>query len=223
MVPAAIRTKNPGAMWGRVGRKPDTFFPTPAGPNGCATNAPIPLRWGSKQTIYLSDGLGQNNNIALFDSWVQGIGAQIDLWRTSPNYRNKRFADAIAIWAGGNNVPSYLKLVQQEVPGMSGDTIMNDAFWRSPMAIPFLKAQAHHEAGQPMPATDADYAEAQRRVFAGETRKKVTSTAAVIVPTAATVAATHAAGWSGIEIGLSAFIAAGAITAIVLLVRKMRS
>ena len=105
VVPASIRTKNPGAMWGRLGRKPNKFFETSAGPHGVQTNAPIPLKWGSTKTIYLSDGLGQDNNIAIFDTWVQGICAQIDLWRTSPKYKNKRFADAIAIWAGGNNVP----------------------------------------------------------------------------------------------------------------------
>lgn len=152
-------------MWGRVGRKPNTFFATPAGPNGVETNAPIPLKWGSTKTIYLSDGLGQDNNIAIFDTWVQGICAQIDLWRTSPKYRNKRFADAIAIWAGGNNVPSYIALVKQRVPGMTGDTVMDDAFWRGPMAIPFLKAQSSHEAGKQYPAPDADWIEAQRRVF----------------------------------------------------------
>lgn len=59
-------------MWGRVGRKPAVFFETPAGPHGCETNAPIPLKWGSTKTIYLSDGKGQNNNIAIFDTWVQG-------------------------------------------------------------------------------------------------------------------------------------------------------
>jgi hypothetical protein len=32
------------------------------------------------------------NNIAVFPPYVQGICAQRDLWRTSPNYKNKRFA-----------------------------------------------------------------------------------------------------------------------------------
>ncbi len=162
---ASIRCKNPGAMWGRLGRKPDSFFVTPQGPHGVATNAPVPLKWGSTKTIYLSDGLGQDNNIAIFDTWVQGICAQIDLWRTSPKYKNKRFADAIAIWAGGNNVPSYIALVKQRVPGMTGDTVMDDKFWRGAMAIPFLKAQSSHEAGKTYPAPDADWIEAQKRVF----------------------------------------------------------
>lgn len=167
--PASIRTKNPGAMWGRVGRKPETFFATPAGPLGCMTNAPIPMKWGSTKTIYLSDGLGQDNNIAIFSTWAQGICAQLDLWRTSDKYRNKRFADAIRIWSGGNNVQSYIAYVKERVPGITEDTIMNDAFWKGPMGLGFLKAQAGHEAGRPYPAPDADWLEAQKRVFAGLT------------------------------------------------------
>lgn len=167
MEPASIRTKNPGAMWGRAGHKPGTFFATPAGPHGVETNAPIPLRWGSVQTIYLSDGLGQDNNIAIFPTWVQGICAQLDLWRSSDHYKNKRFADAIAIWSGGNEVASYIDWCKKRVPGLTENTVMNDAFWQSPSGIAFLKAQAWHEAGKQYPAPDADWIEAQKRVFGG--------------------------------------------------------
>lgn len=167
MEPASIRCKNPGAMWGRVGQKPKAFFKTPVGPLGCETNAPIPVKWGSKVTIYLSDGMGQNNNIAIFDTWVDGICAQLDLWRTSPRYRNKPFSEAIAVWSGGNYVESYIDYVLKRVPGMTRGTVMNDAFWRSPMGIGFLKAQAGHEAGKTYPAPAADWIEAQKRVFAG--------------------------------------------------------
>ena len=45
--------------------------------------------------LFLNDGKGQGNNIAVFPTFEQGICAQMDLWRTSKNYRNKRFADAI--------------------------------------------------------------------------------------------------------------------------------
>lgn len=215
-------------MWGRVGRKPGAFFATPAGPHGCETNAPIPLKWGSTKTIYLSDGLGQDNNIAIFDTWVQGICAQLDLWRTSPKYRNKRFADAIATWSGGNNVPSYIAYVMSRVPGMTPNTIMNDEFWRGPLGLGFLKAQAGHEAGKTYPAPDADWLEAQRMVFAGAAPSKAApiktkAAAAVVVTTATTVAATAHQGWSWIEIGLSAFIAAGIVTAIIFIVKKARS
>lgn len=148
-VPAAIQFMNPGAMW----------------PGATAT------KWGSTKWQYLSDGTGQGgggkgNKIAIFDNWVDGICAQMDLWRTSKNYKNKRLSDAIHIWSGGNHVPSYLSYLKVRVTGLTNDTVMDDIFWRGPMAIPFLKAQAQHEAGKAIPATQADYIEAQRRVMA---------------------------------------------------------
>jgi hypothetical protein len=213
MEPASIRTKNPGAMWGRVGRKPTAFFETPQGPHGCETNAPIPKKWGSTKTIYLSDGLGQDNNIAIFDTWVQGICAQLDLWRTSPKYRNRRFADAIATWAGGNNVPSYIAYVKARVPGMTADTIMDDGFWRGPMGLGFLKAQAAHEAGNEYPAPDAAWIEAQRIVLSGTAPpapkpapSKTTATVATGTVVAGTVAAGAHQGWGVAQIALIAFI-----------------
>jgi hypothetical protein len=186
MEPASIRFKNPGAMWGNA----------------------LAKKWGSTDTVTLHDGLGQGNNIAVFPTYVQGICAQLDLWRTSPNYRNKRFADAIAIWSGHNHVESYIAYVLQRVPGMTRDTVMNDAFWRGPLAIGFLKAQAGHEAGKTYPAPDADWIEAQKRVFGGfaitatpaapapapavhPVHKK---TAAVVTSAGAAGAAAHAAG-----------------------------
>ncbi len=144
--PASIRYKNPGAMWGN----------------------PIAVKWGaSKKAVVLKDGLGQGNNIAVFPTYVQGICAQLDLWRSSPRYRNKRFDDAIRVWSGGNSVESYIKFVLERVPGMTRDTTMSDAFWKSSRGIAFLKAQAWHEAGKRYPAPDADWIEAQRRVFNG--------------------------------------------------------
>lgn len=146
MEPASIRYKNPGAMWGNA----------------------LAIKWGAaKKAVTLNDGKGQGNNIAVFPTYVQGICAQMDLWRTSKNYRNKRFADAIAIWSGHNSVESYIAFVLKRVPGMTRSTVMDDAFWRGPMAIPFLKAQAWHEAGKKYPAPDADWIEAQRRVLSG--------------------------------------------------------
>ena len=142
--PASIRYKNPGAMWG----------------------SPLAIKWGAtKNPVTLNDGKGQGNNIAVFPTFVQGICAQLDLWRSSKHYKDKRFADAIATWSGGNNVESYIAFVTKRVPGMTRDTVMNDAFWRSPNGIAFLKAQAWHEAGKQYPAPDADWIEAQQRVF----------------------------------------------------------
>lgn len=148
-VPAAIQFKNPGAMW------PGT----------------IATKWGSTKWQYLSDGTGQGgggkgNKIAIFDDWVSGIAAQMDLWRTSKNYRNRRLDEAIHVWSGGNNVPSYLTYLKARVPNLTNGTVMDDIFWRGPMAIPFLRAQAAHEAGKPIPASQADYIEAQRLVMA---------------------------------------------------------
>jgi hypothetical protein len=131
--------------------------------------------------VTLNDGKGQGNNIAVFPSYVLGICAQLDLWRSSKNYRNKPFDEAIATWSGHNNVESYIAFVLKRVPGMTRGTVMNDAFWRSPSGIAFLKAQAWHEAGKPYPAPDADWIEAQRRVFANDLLN--TSAKNVAVPT----------------------------------------
>jgi hypothetical protein len=157
--PAAIRYKNPGAMW----------------------PGPTATKWGSKRWIYLSDGTGQGGNgmgnkIAIFENWVDGICAQLDLWRTSPRYRGKKLKDALAVWSGGNHVESYIQFVTSRIPGMTRDTVMDDAFWRSPNGVKFLKVQAHHEAGKPMPVAEADWLEAQRRVFGGAPPKKRTTT-----------------------------------------------
>lgn len=147
MEPASIRTKNPGAMWGNA----------------------LAKKWGSTETITLHDGLGQGNNIAVFPTYVQGICAQMDLWRSSANYKGKRFADAIAVWSGHNNVPSYIAYVKARVPGMTENTVMDDTFWHGPMAIPFLKAQAGHEAGKTYPAPAEDWVTAQQIVLGGHT------------------------------------------------------
>ena len=164
--PASIRYKNPGAMWGSA----------------------LAIKWGAeKKAVTLNDGKGQGNNIAVFPTYVQGICAQLDLWRTSPNYKNKKFSDAIRIWSGGNYVESYIKFVLDRVPGMTRDTVMNDAFWRSPMGIAFLKAQAWHEAGKKYPAPDADWVEAQNIVLGNKPSISVGGTAIVVATTAGAV------------------------------------
>lgn len=185
MVPAAIRHKNPGAMW----------------------PGPIATKWGSTRWVYLNDGTGQGgggkgNKIATFDNWVDGISAQLDLWRSSPKYRNKRFADAIAIWSGGNNVPAYIAYVKKRIPQMDENTIMNDAFWRGPLGIKFLQVQAGHEAGQPIPAPAEDWIAAQKRVMGGAAPATKTTTTAVVVngTTATTAKAAAEAGASVTQI-----------------------
>lgn len=205
MEPASIRYKNPGAMWGSA----------------------LAIKWGAqKKAVSLNDGTGQGNNIAVFPTYVQGICAQLDLWRTSKNYRNKRFCDAIAIWSGNNHVESYIAFVLARVPGMTRNTVMDDTFWRSVMGIGFLKAQAWHEAGKRYPAPDADWIEAQRIVFSGVVPKapitKTTKATGTVIAVAPVVVAVQQ-GWSWPEIGLTAFIAAGVVTAIILLIQKVRS
>ncbi len=193
MEPAAIRHRNPGAMWpGKIAKK-----------------------WGSKRWVYLNDGTGQGGNgkgnkIATFDNWVDGICAQLDLWRTSPNYRNKPLHAALRIWSGGNHVEAYIHYVTSRIPGMTRDTVMDDAFWRSPSGVRFLKVQAGHEAGKPIPAPDADWIEAQRRVFSGVAKK--TAAGSVAAGTAASTAA-HQAGLSvgwviaiGVAVAVVAFL-----------------
>jgi hypothetical protein len=176
MAPAAIRHKNPGAMW----------------------PGPVATKWGSKKWVYLNDGTGQGGNgkgnkIATFDNWSDGIAAQLDLWRSSPKYKNKKFSEAIATWSGGNHVEAYIKYVLTRIPGMQRDTVMNDAFWKSPNGIKFLKVQAMHEAGQAIPASDADYLDAQRRVM-GVASKVEKNTMPVVISTLPT-AATQTAGF----------------------------
>lgn len=191
MEPASIRYKNPGAMWGG--------------------NA-ISKKWGESGNVALNDGMGQNNHIAVFPTYVAGICAQIDLWR-SPRYHNKRFADAIKVWSGGNWVDSYIKFVKDRAPGMTEDTIMSDAMLASPMGIKFLKAQAWHEAGKPYPAPDADWIEAQKRVFSGAVPKvPVSTTKKTTTAVAAGGAAATAAHQSGLGVGW--IVAIGVVVAV---------
>lgn len=140
--PASIRYKNPGAMWG----------------------SKIAKKWGAQDSVVLNDGLGQGNNIAVFPTYVQGICAQIDLWR-SGRYKNRTLAAAIKTWCGNNNTESYIRFVLAKVPGIERDTRMDEDFWNGPLAVPFLKAQAWHEAGRKYPAPDADFEQALRIVL----------------------------------------------------------
>lgn len=182
----------------------------------------LAIKWGAeKKAVTLNDGKGQGNNIAVFPTFVQGICAQMDLWRTSPNYRNKRFADAIAIWSGHNSVESYINFVTSRAPGMTRNTVMDDAFWRGPLAIPFLKAQAWHEAGKQYPAPDGDWIEAQRRVLSGVPTPHTVKRATTVI--AASVAPTVAvAAHSGISMYVALAVGLG-IAAVIFLIVKFKA
>lgn len=187
---------------------------------------PIPTKWGSKRWVYLSDGTGQGggghgNKIAYFDTFEDGCCAQLDLWRSSAHYKNRPFSTAIATWSGGNHVESYIKFVLDRVPGMQRDTIMNDAFWRSPMALGFLKAQAWHEAGMRYPASDQDFINAQRRVMKGilPTSNTVKKGAGSVV--AGTATGTAAGVQGGLGLG-TAFVIGLVVAVAVFLVWKFK-
>lgn len=202
MEPASIRYKNPGAMWGNA----------------------LAKKWGSNATVTLHDGLGQGNNIAVFPTHVQGISAQLDLWRSSKNYKNKPFSAAIAVWSGHNHVESYIAYVLKRVPGMTRNTVMNDEFWHSAMGIGFLKAQAGHEAGKPYPAEESDWIEAQRRVFAQAPVVKSKAPKAIAHATTgggAIVVATHQAIIAGVEDWIVYAVVTAAVVALAVWVYKI--
>jgi hypothetical protein len=84
---------------------------------------------------------------------------------------------------------------------MTRNTVLNDAFWTGPMGIPFLKAQAWHEAGKQYPAPDADWIEARQRVFAGRlpvspAKKKAAAVVATSAVTTTAAVQAHSAGSS---------------------------
>jgi hypothetical protein len=197
--PASIRYKNPGAMWGSA----------------------LAIKWGaSKKPVTLNDGKGQGNNIAVFPTFRQGICAQLDLWRSSKNYRDKEVADALRVWSGGNNVEDYISFVRARVPGLRRDTVLNDTFWKSENGIAFLKAQAWHEAGKQYPAPDADWLAARDRVYSGmPTANTVKKGAASIV--AATLPTVAVAPQASISLPVAIAIGLG-IAVVVFLIWKFR-
>lgn len=173
--PASIRYNNPGAMWG---------------------GSALAKKWGATLTVGLNDGLGQGNNIAVFPTKVKGAAAQFDLWHTSKNYHNRRLQDAIHTWSGGNYVSSYLNFLTSRCPGLTENTVIDDAFLSSDRGVAMMKAQAWHEAGKQYPLTDAEWREAQALVF-----KPKTTTAKKAGPVVAGGAAAGAAHQAGLGIG----------------------
>jgi hypothetical protein len=148
MATAAIRYKNPGAMWG----------------------SSLAIKWGAqKAPVSLNDGTGQGNNIAVFPTYVQGAAAQFDLWQRS--YSNMSLQAATTKWSGGNSDKNYVDYLCQQV-GITPQTIITKEFLAGPKGITMMRAQARWEsgttkAGQDYPLTMADWKKAQDMVFKG--------------------------------------------------------
>jgi hypothetical protein len=157
---ASIRFNNPGAMW----------------------DGKVSYRWGSKQSVILTDG--QSNHIAIFPSTVQGAAAQFDLWRS--NYTGMSLKDAVKKWCGGNSPANYLKFLKDA--GIPGNALITPALLAGPVGLKLMKAQAQWEAGKVYPMTDFEWSKAQSMVF----KSSVTKTAgAVILIGSAAAAGAH--------------------------------
>lgn len=175
-IPAAIRSNNPGAMWG----------------NKLAT------KWGATKSEVLNDGLGQGNNIAYFPTKFMGACAQMDLWRTS--YVNMTLSAADRKWSGGNSSSAYISFLCSKVPGLTPNTVITREFLQSANGWMLMKYQAQWESGQPYPGmTDADWARAQQTVFNSKapmtvTQKKVAASTSTATVTAASAKAASQAG-----------------------------
>lgn len=158
--PASIRYNNPGAQWdGKIAKK-----------------------WGSSQHVVLADG--QSNHIAIFPTKVQGAAAQFDLWRTS--YANMTLDAAVKKWSGGNSSKAYMSFLNKNV-GVNAGTLITPAFLAGEQGLKLMKAQAQWEAGQVYPMSDAEWAQAQQKVFGSSKVAQAPASASVIV--AAPVAA----------------------------------
>lgn len=187
MVAAAIRFNNPGAMWGK--------------------GNPIATKWGATGTTTLNDGLGQGNNIAFFPTKLQGACAQFDLWRHG--YCNRTLRQAILKWSGGNWSAPYADEMSR-VSGIGLDEMITPSVLASSRGWRLMKTQAKWEAGQPYPLTDAEWVQAQTRVFGGVvtdiapvTKKKAAAATGVVVATGAAAGQAASSGhhW-GIIFGL---------------------
>jgi hypothetical protein len=140
-IPAAIRYKNPGAMW----------------PNKIAT------KWGSDNYITLNDG--QGNKIAVFPTFVQGAAAQFDLWATKYT-TGETLKQLIDRWSGHNSPAAYVNFLEART-GISINTVVTKQLLAGPAGWKLLKAQSRWEAGQEITMSDDEWQQAQKMVFAG--------------------------------------------------------
>ena len=123
--PASVRHNNPGAMW-YVGKWQKAY--------------------GAEFGQTLNDGLGQGNQIARFPTPVHGAAAQFHLLS---NNSKSTVRQAIAKWSGGNNVPSYLAILQSN--GFRADQTLSSILADPESAVRFAQAMAQHEGGREFP------------------------------------------------------------------------
>lgn len=138
--PASIRYYNPGAM-----------YPGPSA-----------ARYGSRR----HEVIGGGHKIAVFDDPISGAAAQFYLL-ASPTYAGKPLAEIVRTWSGGNANDAYTAFLARAVGVAPGTAITRGMLADPKFAIPFAKAAAQWEAGQPYPLTDEQWAQAHARAFGG--------------------------------------------------------
>jgi hypothetical protein len=102
--------------------------------------------YGAEFGQTLNDGLGQGNQIARFPTPVHGAAAQFHLLS---NNSKSTVRQAIAKWSGGNNVPSYLAILQSN--GFRADQTLSSILADPESAVRFAQAMARHEGGREFP------------------------------------------------------------------------
>lgn len=141
MIPASIRTNNPGAM-----------YPGPSA-----------KKFGSVKMEKLTSKDGVHK-IACFDDPVKGAAAQLHLL-SSPNYTGRTIRKAIEKWCGGYYASTYIKVLEKN-GGVTADTMLTADLLKNPqVAIAIAKAMALQEAGRPYPMTDEQWAAAHALCF----------------------------------------------------------
>lgn len=141
MIPASIRTNNPGAM-----------YPGPSA-----------KKFGSRryESLHSHDG---EHKIACFDSPIDGAAAQFHLL-SSPQYTGRTIKEAITKWCGGFYASTYISVLEQN-SGVTRNTRLTADLVKNPaVAIPLAKAMALQEAGKPYPMSDEDWQKAHEKVF----------------------------------------------------------
>ena len=134
-IPATIRYRNPGAA-----------YPGPSSkPFGGTTHAII----------------GGGHKIAIFPTMVDGASSMFHLLHRV--YAGLTFSAAIAKWSGGNNINSYLRVIEAHTRWNRHDYVTKQLLETPDMAIELCKAMAWHEAGREYPMTDEQWLEAHEQ------------------------------------------------------------